>query len=124
MANISPWTSRCRRGSMTAIVVGLALLVGACTADDVPAAPVDDAELVQGQAVYTSNCANCHGPAGGGALGTKLNGGEVLERMPEADDQVALILEGRNQMPGFDGKLSEAEIDAVVRYTREVIATQ
>jgi cytochrome c oxidase subunit 2 len=101
-----------------------ALLVGACAAGDVPAAPADDEELQVGQAVYTANCAQCHGPSGGGALGTKLNGGQLLERIPDVEDQRELVLAGRAQMPGFADKLDEAEIDAVIRYTREVIAAQ
>ena len=32
-----------------------------------------------------------------------------------------LVADGRNQMPGFDGTLTPEEIEAVVRYTREVL---
>ena len=32
-----------------------------------------------------------------------------------------LILDGRGGMPSFSGKLSESEVEAVVRYTLEVL---
>ena len=34
--------------------------------------------------------------------------------------QAALIVEGRNAMPAFD-YLTDADVDAVVRYTREIL---
>ena len=33
-----------------------------------------------------------------------------------------IIAEGRNAMPAYAGALSSAELDAVVRYTREVLS--
>ena len=100
------------------------LLTVACGGADVPAAPADDAQLVAGRLIYANNCAPCHGGSGGGGVGVKLNGGRLLEQLPDLADQRLVVENGRNQMPSFSAKLSSDEIDAVVRYTREIIAEQ
>jgi mono/diheme cytochrome c family protein len=71
-----------------------------------------------GAAIYASNCAGCHGASGGGAVGPALGGGAVVESLPDEADQVQVITDGRGGMPSFDGRLSEAEIQAVTSYTR------
>ena len=58
---------------------------------------------------------SCHGSTGGGGRGTKLNDGRVIESFDDPADQVALVTVGRGAMPGFEGRLSGEEIDAVVR---------
>ena len=75
-----------------------------------------------GREVYSRRCANCHGAAGGGGTGPKLADGKVIEQYPDPADQLRLIAQGRNAMPAFSGSLSSAELDAVVRYTREVLS--
>lgn len=100
------------------------VLAAACGGADVPEAPADDAQLVAGRLVYANNCAPCHGASGGGGVGAKLSGGKLVEQIPDPADQRLLVENGRNQMPGFSEKLSAEEIDAVVRYTREIIAEQ
>lgn len=79
---------------------------------------VTDPLLLEGQAVYRASCAGCHGVAGQGGAGPRLNNGRVVERLPDIDDHVAVVREGRGGMPGFADKLTEAEIDAVVAYER------
>lgn len=105
---------------MLALALG-SIVVSACTAGDIPAAPADDPELVVGRTVYANQCASCHGPDGGGGRGTQLNGGMVELTYPDPDDQRAVVADGLRTMPGFSGRLSAEEIDAVVRYTREII---
>lgn len=103
-------------------MVGLAsVALTACTAGDVPAAPADDPELVLGRTVYANQCASCHGPDGGGGRGTQLNGGMLERAHPDPAAQRDIVANGRGTMPGFSGRLSAEEIDAVVRYTREII---
>ncbi|NDH11609.1 MAG: cytochrome c [Actinobacteria bacterium] len=68
-------------------------------------------------------CANCHGAGGGGGTGPKLSDGQVIIAYPDPADQRLLIANGRNAMPSFSGSLSSAELDAVVRYTREVLSS-
>lgn len=101
------------------LTVGSALAV-ACTSGSTPAAPSDDPALVEGQRIYSSNCASCHGSKGDGGYGKKL-AGVVATKYPNVDDQIAIITNGKGAMPSFSQKLSPEQIAAVTRYTREVL---
>ncbi|HEX5613940.1 MAG TPA: cytochrome c [Acidimicrobiia bacterium] len=83
-------------------------------------AQANDAVLHVGRDVYVRSCAPCHGLSGQGASGPRL-AGDVTERYPDPADQRAVVASGRGVMPGFSGELSDAELDAIVRYTREVL---
>ncbi len=97
--------------------------------------------VVDGAAVYSNNCAACHGANGEGGVGPKLSGGEAAKTFPVEDDHISWVQTGSGPfkgkgygdpnreggqhiaksggMPGFQGKLSEEEIAAVVTYERE-----
>lgn len=107
---------------VSAVVAALAIT--GCVAGDAPAAPADDEELVEGQQLYQANCVACHGTDGAGGRGSRLNGGRLIERYPDPAEQLAIVADGRRAMPGFSGRLSADELDAVLRYTREIIAEQ
>lgn len=94
------------------------MVLAACVGD-VPEVSSDDPVLVLGREVYSRNCVGCHGAAGQGGTGSKLNDGVVIENYPDPADEFAIIANGRNQMPAFAGKLSDEEIEAVVRFTRD-----
>jgi cytochrome c oxidase subunit II len=115
------WTHRLAVMGLIGVSPVVAL---ACTSDELPVVPAGDAVLTLGQGVYNGNCAPCHGATGGGGVGLKLNQGRLLERVPNEADQRALVVNGKGQMPKFGGKLRDEEIEAVVRYTREIIAEQ
>jgi len=100
--------------------VAIAALMG-CAVAEVPAAPDDDPVLQMGQQVYASACRSCHGGDGGGGSSPALNSG-LTEKYPVKVDQVLVVAEGKGGMPGFAGRLSDEEIDAVVDYTREVLS--
>lgn len=104
-----------------AVFAVIALLAVSCggTAPEVSAG--SDPELFDGRSIWIGQCASCHGAAGGGGRGPKMDDGRVLERFPNADDQAALIRDGRGGMPAYAGRLTDEQIDAVVRYTREVL---
>ncbi len=87
--------------------------------DDVPELVSDDPVLQQGRDIYVARCVSCHGATGAGGLGTKLNDGEVTKKYPDIDDQIDVVTNGKNQMAAFKDSLTESEIEAVVRYTRE-----
>jgi cytochrome c551 len=72
---------------------------------------------VDGAAIYRSNCASCHGSDGGGRLGPQL-ADRVVERYPNAADQVLVVTVGVGGMPSFGDRLTPEEIAAVVEYTR------
>lgn len=102
-------------------------LLGACAvaAPEVPlgADGTPDAQLELGRDVFSRRCVNCHGSSGGGGTGPKLADGAVVEKYPDPADQRSVIADGRNGMPSFVGSLSTNELDAVVRYTREVLSS-
>ena len=105
------------------ILIGLGAFLAACgDSSALPEIP-DDEELALGQDVYTKNCSRCHLNNGGGGSGVQLNDGSVLASFPDEEPQKALISEGKGRMPAF-GELSDEQLDAVVRYTREVLAEE
>ncbi len=114
---------RAQRWSLWPVVVaGVAsVLLTGCVGDDVPEVSAEDTELVTGREVYVRNCVACHGTAGQGGTGPKLSDGVVIERYPDVQDHIDVIVNGRNQMPAYGGKLTDEEIEAVVRYNREVL---
>ncbi len=103
-----------------------ALALGACSpgAPEVPlgADGRPDPVLAQGRDLYQGNCVQCHGGSGGGGRGPQLNGGAVVADYPDIADQIDLVTNGKGGMPAYGGRLEPAEIEAVVRYTREVLA--
>ena len=80
-----------------------------------------DPVLVDGRQVYIDRCANCHGNDGRGGQGPSLAQGAMLEAYPEAAEQVALVTDGYQSMPSFADSLTAAQIEAVVRFTREIL---
>lgn len=116
-------TVRNMRRSIIAVGMGLVGVLTSCAGTVPEVGAGGDAALIQGRSIWSGACANCHGAAGGGGRGPQLNAGRVLDRYPDIEDQIALVSNGRGGMPAYDGKLSNEDIEAVVRYTREVIAT-
>ena len=104
------------------LVFGVTIVAACSGGTSSPAAPADDAGLVQGQQIYSQNCASCHGASGQGGYGPKL-AGVVAVKYPNIDDQIALITNGKGAMPAFSKKLSAEQITSVTRYTREVLGT-
>ena len=116
-------------GPMRTATLCLALVVWAVAAacagspPDVPLGPdgQPDEVLGIGRDVWGARCANCHGSSGGGGTGPRL-AGTVVDRFADPADQEAVVRDGRDNMPAFGGTLSDAETEAVVRYTREVLS--
>ena len=76
--------------------------------------------VLNGADVYSNRCSSCHGSDAGGGLGPQLSDGKVKAKFPNIEDQIAVITKGRGGMPGFGGKLSDAEIRAVAEYERSL----
>jgi len=119
LVNCRSTLARCVVGAVAGAAVALAL--SACGGVAPEVAEGSDQALFDGRSVWTGQCASCHGASGGGGRGPQLSEGRVLGRFPEAADQEALILNGRGGMPSFAGRLSDEQITAVTRYTREVL---
>ncbi|UOQ53587.1 c-type cytochrome [Hymenobacter cellulosivorans] len=97
----------------------LLFLAAACTsnsnsaAEETAAAPAVAAEL-PGKALYTQNCAVCHGPDG--KLG--LNGAHDLTKSNlNATGRVYMVTQGLGKMPSFKNQLSPEQIQQVVDYS-------
>lgn len=99
----------------------LGLLLGACARPDTPEVTNGDPDLEAGRTTFINSCASCHGFAGGGGRGPKLSDGKVLENYPDIADQITIVADGKSSMPSFSGRLDAEQIEAVVRYTREVL---
>ena len=106
------------------LVIGV--LLGSCAGDppEVPLGPdgQPDPVLADGRAVYAKHCASCHGRSGGGGQGPRLNNGAVVAAYSDIDDQVVVVADGKGTMPSFVERLTDRQIEAVTRYTREVLS--
>ena len=102
-------------GDPAAAVDAYGLPVASEAADGSAAAPAG----ADGAAIYAQRCATCHGDDGGGGIGPALADGRMVERFPDAADQIAIVTRGRGQMPSFSERgLTAEEIAAVVEFTR------
>ena len=108
---------------VSCLLMSGAVAFSACSSGGSSQAVPSDPVLALGQQIYKANCASCHGQRGGGGIGPKL-AGLVAERYPNIADQEAVIANGRGSMPKFGSRLSAEEINAVVRYTRELLGAE
>ena len=72
-----------------------------------------------GAAIYKAKCAMCHGPDGAGqtAVGKSMKVRDLRSadvQKQTAKELEAVVTNGKGKMPSYKGKLSEAEISAVV----------
>jgi mono/diheme cytochrome c family protein len=105
--------------ALAGFVVFVVLLLVAQPESKETAATTDGkAAVVDGEAIYDSACASCHGGKGQGAVGPKLNGGAVTREFRDADAELIVVRDGRSGMPSFEGRLSPEQLQAVVEFTR------
>ena len=113
-----------RRSWRKVAIAAVVLVVGSCGGGDGTTPQgrpgttlTGDLEL--GEAVFRKNCASCHGRTGSGGMGPKLADGAVVDRYPDPSEHRDVVVDGRGAMPAWGDRLSDDEIDAVVRYERE-----
>jgi cytochrome c6 len=76
-----------------------------------------------GEATYKAKCQSCHGatgtpnPAMAKAMGVKPFSDPDVKKLSAAD-MIASTTNGKNKMPAFKGKLTDAEIKDAVTYLR------
>jgi len=105
-----------RRGARRGMLLALAFV----------AAPASAADATKGKAVYDVRCTACHGPTGGGdgpaaaAIDPRPRNFRDAEfwksHTPEQLREVVKHGKPGTLMAPFEGVLSDAEIDDVVRY--------
>lgn len=76
-----------------------------------------------GAAIYKAKCAMCHGPDGAGQTpmgkNMKLRDLRSAEVQKQTDAElVKWIADGKGKMPAYKGKLTPADIDALVAFIR------
>ena len=79
--------------------------------------------LADGAATYKAKCAMCHGPDGAGQTtmgkNLKLRDLRSAEVQKQTDAELTKwITDGKGKMPSYKGKLSDADIQALVAYIR------
>jgi mono/diheme cytochrome c family protein len=72
---------------------------------------------------YKTTCAMCHGPDGKGdtALGKNLHAKDLTsdEVQKQSDQELStIIVKGKENMPGFEGRLTQAQINGLVKFIR------
>ncbi len=71
-----------------------------------------------GQEKYVAACALCHGAAGQGGIGLPFAGTELMTDPARIQENIDVLIKGRNAMPAFAAQLSPREIAAVITYQR------
>lgn len=100
------------------VFCGAAMFLTAGCGNEITLPDDADAEIILGHETYQARCARCHGPGGAGGLGASLR--EIETRLDD-DEQRDVIINGRNTMPRFGDTLTDEEIDAIIRYSREIL---
>ena len=89
------------------------------------AVKTDDASINAGKALYTKNCASCHGKTGLGD-GPKAKGLDTFpgdfskaDYQKQTDGELFFKTKfGRNEMPKYEGKIDDEGIWQIVNYMR------
>ena len=72
-------------------------------------------------ALWASNCASCHGKDGSGntAMGKKLGVKDYTKEQGFSDAEATNVIQnGKGKMKAYKGKLSDADVKALVAYVR------
>jgi cytochrome c6 len=86
------------------------------------ASPAVAEDSAAGASVYKSKCVTCHGQDGGGtSVGKSLQvadlRSEEVQKKSDAD-LIQAVSEGKGNMPGFKGDITDDEIHAAVAFVR------
>ena len=74
-------------------------------------------------ALWAQNCASCHGKDGSGTttMGKKLGLKDYTKEQGFSDAEAANVIKnGKGKMKAYKGKLSDADVKALVAYVRSL----
>ena len=115
------WSERPRKNRRVAVVfalvTGAALLLVACGGSEEQVYVPPET----GPAIYQAFCATCHGKEGQGFVGPSLV--DTAVKYPDVASEIAVVTNGRGEMPAWSGRLTSEQIATVVDYTRTEFAT-
>jgi len=106
---------------MKKVLSGIVALAVLCMAGAVVSAQ----DKASGEKVYKAKCASCHGPDGKGETAA----GKVTKVRDICSDEVKkeadaawtdIIVKGKNKMPSYDKKITDAEVKDVIAYMRSL----
>src|SRR5664279_2507848 len=106
---------------MRKLLSGIAVLAVLC----LMAAGTRAQDVANGEKVYKAKCANCHGPDAKGetAAGKATKARDLCSAEVKAESDAAwaeIITKGKNKMPSYDKKISDAEVKDVIAYMRSL----
>lgn len=106
-----------------AVIDDLVALIGAWRRGEtvpLPGASATRSAEPDGMALYAAQCSACHGEEGEGGIGPQLRPNDFVAEQSD-ESLTAFLLEGRSgtAMAGFEGRLAEAELEALVGVLRE-----
>ena len=81
------------------------------------------AAAADASATWAANCASCHGKDGSGntMMGKKLGVKDYTKDQSFSDAEAANVIKnGKDKMKAFGGKLSDADVKALVAYVRSL----
>ncbi|HXP22777.1 MAG TPA: cytochrome c, partial [Candidatus Sulfotelmatobacter sp.] len=106
---------------MKKVLSGIALLASLCLVGSIARAQ----DVANGKKVYKAKCASCHGPDGKGetAAGKATKARDLCSADVKKEADAAwtdIILKGKNKMPAYDKKITDAEVKDVIAYMRSL----
>ena len=106
---------------MKKLLSGIAVLAILCLA----AAGMRAQDVASGEKVYKAKCASCHGPDGKGetAAGKATKARDLCSADVKKETDAAwteIIVKGKNKMPAYDKKITDAEVKDVIAYMRSL----
>jgi mono/diheme cytochrome c family protein len=111
-----------RAGLLFALALGVMTGTAACRRASLPQADRAGRDLVAGRKIFERKCARCHDRSGSGRSNVidrfpfvnLVDGVWRSDGSPESIERQ--VRTGHNPMPGFEGKLTEEEIQQTVAY--------
>ena len=106
---------------MKKVLSGIALVAMLCLVGSIARAQ----DVANREKVYKAKCVSCHGPDGKGetAAGKATKARDLCSADVKKETDAAwteIIVKGKNKMPSYDKKVTDAEVKDVIAYMRSL----